>query len=408
MGGAGEVGRSGILLKGETNIMLDYGIKIDVKTEYPLKPKKVDACVISHAHLDHSGNAPALYRFGSPQTFATEPTFRLAELLIKDSIKLNKKKHESMKFGNKDLTMLMHRSRSLSYNEEVKFGNAAITLQDAGHICGSAITSVETGGMRIAYTGDLKVSPQLLHKGAEQVECDVLITESTYATRDHPGRENLISQFIDSVREVIDNRGIALVPVFAVGRAQEILTILGKHNLAEKVFLDGMAAKATEIVLEYPEYVSNYNLLKDSMNRATVIKKHEERSAALEGGNIIVTTAGMLNGGPVLNYITRLNERSMIFLTGYQAENTNGRRLLNDMPLIIDDQKRHIPTPFVFYDFSAHAGQEDLRRYVKGSGAETIICVHGDEESTLDFSNWLSGEGFTAYAPKIGDTIRLK
>jgi putative mRNA 3-end processing factor len=115
----------------------------------------------------------------------------------------------------------------------------------------------------------------------------------------------------------------------------------------------------------------------------------------------------MLNGGPVLNYITKLNDRSKIFLTGYQVEGTNGSKLLNGQQIKIDESKYLVKTPWVYYDFSAHCGKSDHYKYVKQSNPEMVVCVHGDNASTEDFAENLKLEGFKAYAPKIGETLKI-
>ena len=409
LGAGQEVGRSGILLKGSKNILLDYGIKVEAKVEFPLPAGPVDAFVLSHAHLDHSGFSPVLYHQGMPAAFGTEPTRDLAELLIEDSIELNKKKHAHPKFKKTELRSFLNSYTPYGYKERFEFGDYVISLHDAGHITGSAITRIENqrNGKRLVYTGDFKLSPQTLHNGAEVVESDVLVIESTYAIKEHPDRENLIKLFIENIKKIIENNGVALIPVFAVGRSQEVLAILEKNKLTNYTHLDGMARAATQITLDHPGFIDHGDLLKSAMTKVTTLKKPHEREKALEGGGIVVTTAGMLSGGPVLNYITKLNNRSMIFLTGFQAENTNGRRLLENRPLIIDDQRVFIKTPFSFYDLSAHAGQEDLYNYVKRSDPDTVICVHGDDESTIAFKDWLELEGFEAYAPKLGEKVKV-
>ncbi len=409
MGGAGEVGRSGILLKGKKKILMDYGVKINEKTEYPLPAGEIDAFILSHAHLDHCGNAPALYHDGYPPTFGTAPTLELSELLIADSIKINMKNHTKMTYNKKDAQRFSNKYLKYEYNSKIEFGDYDIMFSDAGHICGSAITKIvdRKTERSLVYTGDLKVSPQMLHKGSDIVSGNTLIIESTYGSRDHPDRAGLEKLFIDNIKEIIDNKGIALLPVFAVGRSQEMLALLEKNGLSDVTYVDGMSRKATGIVMDYPEYIQNYDVLSRAVSKVTQIIKPYERKEALTGGNIIVTTAGMLNGGPVLDYITRLNNKSMIFLTGYQAETTNGRRLMQYEPLNIDERKVHIKNPFAFYDFSAHAGQADLYKYIKESSPEEVICVHGDADSSVALKEWLELEGFKAYAPKTGERIKI-
>ena len=247
----------------------------------------------------------------------------------------------------------------------------------------------------------------MLHKGAEIVKSDVLIIESTYALREHPDREAMTKQFVDDVAEVIEQGGIALIPVFAVGRAQEMLAILEKNGLIDTTFLDGMAKEASEIVLRNSDFIRNSKLLSDAMNGSTWIEEKYQRRKALKGGNIILTTSGMLTGGPVLDYITKLNGRSKVFLTGYQVEGTNGRKLMDGERLDIDNRRVDIKTPVVFYDFSAHAGKTDLYEYIRRSGPESVVCVHGSPESASSLANAMKEEGFDAYAPKVGDRITL-
>lgn len=409
LGGASEVGRSGFLIEGRTKILLDYGIKVESNTEYPQSAGKIDGCIISHAHLDHSGFSPSVFQNGFPNMFATEPTMALAELLIEDSIKVHKKRHEHPRFHRNQLKTMLGRYTPCEYGKRYVLGEYDISMYDAGHICGSAISLVERNkdGRRLVYTGDFKMEKQLLEDGADVVKSDVLIMESTYATKDHPDREKMMKQFADEVREVVDNNGIALVPVFAVGRSQEMLALMNKYGLIDRTFIDGMAKAATEIVERHPTYIRNVDVLKGAIRRAMWVESPRNRKHALEGGSVILTTSGMLNGGPVLDYITKLNKESKIFLTGYQAEGTNGRKLTEGNPLDIDGDEFRVRTPVSIYDFSAHAGKTDLHRYVKESDPETVVCVHGSEENVNALAADLKLEGFNAIAPKVGETINI-
>ncbi len=410
LGGASEVGRSAILLKDSKNILLDYGVKIDGKTEYPMSAGRVDAFVLSHAHLDHSGNGPALYNAHSPQTFGTEPTRRLSELLLEDSMKINRAKHERPPFFSKQMKHFLDKFIPCKFGSVKDFaGEYFITLNDAGHICGSSVTTIEKGrtGKKLVYTGDFKLGDQFLQRPAEIVESDVLVIESTYATREHPDKNEVVKKFIAEVKEGVDNGETVLLPCFAVGRSQEILAALYQHGLIEYTYLDGMAKAATEIVMSFPDFTHNKELLASAMKHAMWIGMGHQRKHALDGPSVIVTTSGMLSGGPVLDYITKLKENSRIILTGYQAEDTNGRRLMEGKPIIIDGKKHLIKSPLSFYDFSAHAGKKDLYEYVRKSNPETIICVHGDEDNSRAFADQLKLEGFDANAPQVGERIKV-
>ncbi len=409
-GGAQEVGRSSILLKDERSIMMDFGVKLDGKTEYPIDVPKVDAFILSHAHLDHSGYAPALYEMSHVPTFGTKPTLELSTLLLEDSLSIARKEHFKPPFHRRQLNLLRNSFVDLNYHKPVKFGKFDIELHDAGHISGSAITLIERANAkenrRIVYTGDFKLEPQTLHRGAEIVKSDVLITEATYAGREHPERNKEIARLIDEVEEVLDRGGNALIPVFAVGRAQEMLAILYQNGLAGSTYVDGMAREATKIVARNPRFIDNSSILSKAIEEAEFVQARE-RPSVLKGPSIILTTAGMLQGGPVLNYISRLNSNSRIFITGYQAEDTNGRSLVENGHINTEDGKVRIGTPVSVYDFSAHAGNTDLLRYVRGSAPNTVICVHSDEECAKAFVEEIRGEGFDAFAPKVGETIKL-
>jgi putative mRNA 3-end processing factor len=409
LGGASEVGRSAILLRGSKRIIMDYGIKLDHKTEYPLPVGRIDACVLSHAHIDHSGNLPFLYKDGMPATYGTEPTRELSNLLIEDSMKVGKKNHQPPKFNKHNLRSFLERFSSHEFGEEIDLGEYTVTLYDAGHISGSAITKIASRktGRRLVYTGDFKLEPQMIQGSADIMKSDILITETTYANREHPEREELMRKFVDDVRQTLDSGGTALIPSFAVGRAQEILAVLHKNKLTDYVFIDGMARKATQIAMRYPEFIRNAELLRDAIEKITWIGSGEHRGSAVSGPSIILTTAGMLNGGPVLNYITKLGPSSKIFLTGYQVDGTNGRKLMNGKPLDIDGRKEVVRTPWVYYDFSAHAGKSDLYEYVRKSSPEIVICIHGDQKVANEFAESLKAEGFKAHAPRQGDIIRL-
>ena len=409
LGGAGEVGRAAFLVEDRKRILLDCGVKIEEHTEYPMSIGRVDACILSHAHLDHSGFLPSIYGMNSPVTFTTQPSMELAELLIEDSMKIAKRRHEKPAFTRSQLKELLSKYVPCEYGSVNEFEGYYVHMNNAGHIPGSAVGSIEriSDGMKLAYTGDFKMDAQLLQDGAEPVKCDILVMESTYGAKEHPDRKALVDRFIEDIRSVIDNGGTALVPVFAVGRSQEILAVLEEHGLSERTYFDGMAKAATEIALIHKRFVRNGKLLADGIRKSMWVDLPSNRRNAVRGGNIILTTSGMLTGGPVLNYITKLNNRSKIFLTGYQVEGTNGRRLMDGRPIIIDGNKFAVKNEVGFYDFSAHAGMSELHRYAKACSPNEIVLVHGSLENSSALSESLALEGFRVHAPKVGDVIEF-
>ena len=411
LGGAQEVGRSAIVLKGDRTLMLDYGVKIDHKIEYPIGMPKMDAMIVSHAHLDHSGFTAAVYNEMNIPAFGTLPTLQLSTLLLEDSIKIARKEHTKAFFHKRQVRNFNSKFISLNYHTTAHLGDFDIELYDAGHISGSAITLVEKahgiGNKRVVYTGDFKLGEQTLHSGAEVVKSDVLVMESTYASKDHPDRKNTIAGMVERIKEVLDNGGNALIPVFAVGRAQEVLSILYQNGLTPSTYIDGMAKAATSIVINHPKFISNKDVLTSAIRETTWIEERAARREALNGPSIIVTTAGMLNGGPVLDYITKLNRNSHIFLNGYQVEGTNGRTLIDNGYITLDEQRKKINTPVSFHDLSAHADKKELHEYVKRSSPNAVVCLHGSPENTKLLASDLKDEGFKSYAPKVGDVIDI-
>ncbi len=410
-GGAQEVGRSSILMKDSSSLLLDFGIKLAEKPEYPTEIPEVDALVLSHAHIDHSGAVPTLYNDMFIPAFGTRATLEFSQLLLEDSLQIARKEHLQPRFHKRQIKTMANRYVPLEYGSTAAFKNFDLTLSDAGHISGSAITLIERRGAvhnkRIVYTGDFKSEPQLLHKGARPVKCDVLVTESTYALREHPPREETVKGLISQIKAVLDSGGTAVLPSFAVGRAQEMLTLMYRNGLADQTFVDGMARAATKIALRNREFVDNWEWLNSAAARATFVGDQSDREEALSSPSVIITTAGMLNGGPVIDYITKMNSNSQIFLTGYQVTGTNGHTLLEKGTVKVEGQERKIHAKVTYHDLSAHAGKTELYDYVKACGPSTVICVHGDHESASMFSESLKLEGYDAHAPKIGETIKL-
>ncbi|MDD5317271.1 MAG: MBL fold metallo-hydrolase [Candidatus ainarchaeum sp.] len=408
LGAAREVGRSGVLLDAGKRILFDYGMKVGEKNEFPLQaPSGIDAVVLSHAHLDHTGSSPALYEKANPPCFLTPPTADLASLLLKDSLKVCRLKGERAPFSQFHLKKMERAVIPLGYGRQFPLSrDSSLTFFDAGHVPGSAIAQVYSQHKRIVYTGDFKMEATRMHRGAEPVEnCDVLVIESTYEDHDHPDRPKLEKRIAEEARETMDGGGSVLFPAFAVGRSQELLMLVDDLLPGAQAYIDGMSKTATEIAAAHPQYLRNAKALRKAMRDAEWVETDGQRRKAAEEPSVIISSAGMLEGGPALTYLLKLNERSKIILTGYQVEGTNARSLLEKKRVVIDNSQYEVTIPTEYLDMSAHAGRSDLLAFVKRANPEKVFCIHGDK--CEEFAEALRGMGFDAKAPRLGDSFEL-
>ena len=409
LGGGNEVGRSSVLAEsGSERFLFDYGI--DVQTgNPPVKPElPLTGVFITHAHIDHSGLLPELYRRGwRGNVYGTAATRGLCNLLLKDSLDVQKKKGQVLHFHPVHIKTMNNLWRTVDYNKTISFRNSSVKFLDAGHIPGSASPLLETGGKRILYTGDIKFSDTQLLQGTKiwREDIDVLITESTYHRKNHPERKALEDNLREIMQNTIYNNGIVLLPSFAVGRAQELLCVL--YNLGFPVFMDGMSIEATEITLGYPKFLRDSKKLRKAFGAARKIGRSKDRKDAINRPCIVISTAGMLNGGPIGYYIKKLHQRedcSMV-LTGYQVEGTVGRKLMDTGRYVNEGLDVKPRMRVYFMDFSAHCGRDGLMNLVKRANPEKVFLMHGN--GTPEFAEELRGMGFDAHAPMNGEKIRV-
>lgn len=406
-GASGEVGRSAFLLHTDKKIMLDYGIKIFDQTGMPKFPEegsKPDFVVLSHAHLDHSGCIPALYRDSRVRWYGTPPTRDICELLWQDSMKI---------MGDGLPYRMQHFKKALKYwtplatKQTIQPGETKITLHDAGHISGASMVDLEYGGKRILYTGDFKCEDTFMHKKAEFIEdVDVLVTETTYANREHPNRKKTEQTIMEHIHETIDNGGNVLLPSFAVGRTQELISLIRNYDAEVPVYVDGMGREITRIYMKYRDYIRDAKKFRNAVKAVNLVSGIPDKKAATRDPSVIISSAGMMNGGPILNYLFHANSRSKIIFTGYCVEDTNGWSLQNKGFIVKDRQELYVDLPWEYLDLSAHAGRADLLNFIKHANPEKIVLVHGD--STESFAADLRENfGYDAIAPRTGEILHL-
>jgi len=405
-GGCKEVGRSGLLVNGE--ILLDYGIKVGDIPEYPLNDMEPKTVLVSHGHLDHCGAVPNLM-YQNPEVYMTPPTAEFTNLLGRDTLKLAKTTLSGVSpFDPEDLHQLGHRTRTIDYGNTFKINEYSVCFYNTGHIPGASGIHLESEhGESLFYTGDFSLKEtRLVHGAAEFPEADTLVLESTYFEEDHIPRKETEEKFIESVQDTLEKGGTALIPAFAIGRTQEVLMLLDAHGIT--AYVDGMGLDVYKILKKYPEYLRNPELLDRAFKRVISVKV-QQRDLVLKKPSVIVTTAGMLDGGPALYYLSRLykDPKSKILLTDYQVEGTNGRLALEHRIIETKGDVLTLKPKIEQYDFSAHSGDSELKKLVKDFCKKDTIRVfvmHGDK--TEVFSQWISEEiGVDSYAPSNGESF---
>lgn len=417
-GGAREVGRSCVeITAGTKRLLLDCGLKLTPQgTEYPVgfdKVDDIDAVFISHAHLDHTGALPLMDHRGMDcPVFMTKASKQLTRILLKDAFKIGKITHQHLGYDQADIKKVLNCIRRVVINTKGNFGGVRFEYFDAGHIPGSASIFLDIDGTRVLYTGDINTIDTRLHKAAETdfPEIDVMLCESTYGDRDHPPRDKTEQDFLNTIQDTIKRGGSVIIPVFALGRSQEIIQLLSKVKFKVPVYFDGMGVEATNMALDNPDAIADPKSLNAALKKVRLVKGNGDRMDAIKTQSIIVTTSGMLTGGPVLHYLKYLHKDpgNAVLLTGYQGEETNGRLLLEKRQVYLDGWRTGVKCRVEQFDFSAHAGMSQLKSLVRKVKPKKVFFMHGEKAAVLNMMEWADALGIESYAPKLGQVIDIK
>ena len=451
LGGVQEVGRSAFLLQTrESNVLLDCGINPGSSRPFEAFPRfdnpafeleSLDAVIISHSHLDHCGLVPFLYKYGyDGPVYCSAPTSNLMTLLQLDYLDVAGKQGTTPFYDQKDVRECVLHTLPLRYGVVTDIApDVRLTLHNAGHILGSSMVHLHVGeGLHnVVYTGDYKYSRTMLLEAAttEFPRVETVITESTYGGPDDvmPSRVEAEERLTSIVNQTLERKGKVLIPVPAVGRAQEIMLILDgymKRGLMKEapVFIEGMISEATAIHTAFPEYLGREvrnSILHDGINPFqsdyfTIVEHPSVRQEITDGQPcIIMATSGMLEGGPVIEYFKSLadNENNTIVFVSYQIEGTMGRRVqkgLNEVMLMTAEGKMDVVKVRLRVDsiegFSGHSDRRQIFNYVTHlrPKPERVVVCHGERAKCLSMANFIERRcEIRSFAPALMETFRL-
>jgi metallo-beta-lactamase family protein len=392
-----------------------------INQTFPFKPKDIRGVVLSHAHIDHSGNLPNLVKRGfKGPIYCTSATRDIASLLLLDSAKiqendyvyLNKKRKEKGLPEKEPLYRVDDAERTLKHFQPVAYKESfqpvpgvSVTLYDAGHILGSSVMVIETDGKRILFSGDLgRRNMPIIKDPAAPQDIDHLIIESTYGGRTHKDFDGMTAEFRDIIEQGKQKRSKIIIPAFAVERTQLLVTML--KNLHDEgalknvpVYVDSpLATSVTDVFRKHPECFDKetYKIFTEGdpfdFPGLMYVKNSEESKKlnAQQGPMVIMSASGMCEGGRVTHHLIHSieNEDNMIVMTGFQARGTLGRAILERARTvrIFHDEYQVRARVFFMGGLSAHADGDDLREYiqkVRSKRLQHVYLVHGDiEEAT--------------------------
>ncbi|HIH96729.1 MAG TPA: beta-CASP ribonuclease aCPSF1 [Thermoplasmata archaeon] len=449
LGGFREVGRSCSMLSTPVSkVLIDCGMAMGESQGSPyinlpevLPFDSLDAVVITHAHLDHSAIVPLLYKYGyKGPVYCTYPTRDLMTLLQMDYLKVAASNGSTAPYGSTEIREVIKHSIPLNYGFTTDITpDVRLTLHNAGHILGSAIAHFHIGeGLyNIVFTGDMKYEKTWLFNPTINrfPRIETLVMESTYGSHKdfQPRRRDAPGQLAEDILQGLKKKGKILIPVFAVGRSQEVMVVLEqliRDGIIPEVpiYLDGMIWEATAIHTAYPQYLNNelkQRILYKNENPFLSplferVDSVEKRVEIIDSSSpaIVLATSGMLNGGPVMEYLKEWAphpENTLIFV-GYQAEGTLGKKIQQELEEIqlggIKRENIPIRLQVVTLDgFSGHSDRGQLMRYVEKMEPkpERIILCHGEESKCLDLASSIYRKyGIETRALMNLETIRFK
>jgi putative mRNA 3-end processing factor len=329
-------------------------------------------------------------------------------MMWRDTYKVSSIEGYPLPWDMRDLDAALGAWETHDMGEWFEIGAWRLRFHRAGHIPGAAMIEIETPELRLLWGGDMDTRQNPNVAGAKPVKCDILCIESTYGGREHPNRAEEEARLVDRVKEVVSRGGLALIPAFASGRCQDILRILHTAVPHLEVHFDGMGTRVTKHWMNNPEHIRHPEGLEKVWRWARKVRGKSDRKKALDA-DVIVTTSGMLDGGPAIWYLNRLRHDSAnaILLTGYQAEGSGGRSLLDNRRLPIFGNITPVDLEVSQFQLSNHAGHSELHSFVRACEPRHVVFFHGDTEAREAISAEFK-QSPTPSLPLNGTSLNLK
>ena len=308
LGGGNEVGNVGCVIEDNTGtrVLIDYGLAPTRPPKYPDQCPPITDAIITHSHIDHIGMVPWLTQFNNVKFHGTSLTSAVSEIMWRDTYKVSKIEGYPLTWDKRDLEYALESWVTHDYQEWFTIGEWKCRLHRAGHMPGAAMVEIETPTHRILWSGDLDTRDSPNTIGAKPIKCDILCLEATYGGKIHPERSKEEARFASKVKEIVQRGGVALIPAFASGRGQDILRILYREAPYLNVHYDGMGTRLTRKWFENPEHIKDVEEFEKVWKWTRKVSSKSDRKKALQA-DVIVTTSGMLDGGPALWYLNRLS-----------------------------------------------------------------------------------------------------
>ncbi|MEE2600747.1 MAG: beta-CASP ribonuclease aCPSF1 [Thermoproteota archaeon] len=452
LGGFGQVGRSCMLLTtSDSKVLIDCGINPGARSPSEAFPRidwanitldELDAIVIGHAHLDHTGFLPVLLKYGyKGPIYCTEPTLPMMNLIQLDAIKVAAAQGRTPMYSDRDVFQVMRQAITLPYGSVTDISpDIKLVLSNAGHILGSATCHfhIGNGDHNFVYSGDIKYGRSMLLESANTnyPRVETLLIESTYGAKEdiQPSRQEVEAAFIASVNSVLKEGGKVLIPIPAVGRAQELMMVIDRYmksgELTEApVFMEGMIQEATAIHESFPEYLVKelkQKILETDDNPFdseyfTNIEHQDGREEPLREGLpcIIIATSGMLEGGPVLEYFRNIapHKQNKILFVSYQVNGTLGRRVMDGARQVsISGKEGRIEVVSIncsterLEGFSGHSDYNQLMAFVQRlrHKLRRVLVNHGEKKKSENLSMSIRRMyRISTHYPQIQEGIRL-